>query len=667
MPSANKETLSRIVGYFKKSDILSHLPDDDLDVLARYSVLSDYRKGEIVFEKGSKSRHMFIIDRGEVAIASTMDTGQRGMAQTDGQTIARFIAGETFGEFEFFEEDNRTAYAYAAEDSSLVVFPRDGADLSQIFDEYAHIFAKIYHKLISVNAGRQRMTHRLISEKTGWMEELKKQMFFDKLTGVYNRTYLEDELARNFAFLGAEFSLMVIKPDNFKLINDTFGHEAGDSALQAISGKIQENIRRQDFAIRYRGNEFIVVFPETLLADAVELSKAHLAAMNAFDIGKAMGRDTLLQTFSVGVAAYPEHEKEFLQLVEKAFTQVFEQRELGGNGVRVARAGEDELSNFLKNVGMFATLKMSELHLVSQRLELLRFKKGCEVFRANDEGNELFIIKSGAISVRIHVQDGTDKEIALLKTGEFFGEMAIFENAPRSATCITAEDSELLRLNKEDFFSLMKNFPHAAINVMKSMLNKTSDRLNASGQFVTQMVKWGEDASLRAVTDKLTGVFNRRYMESELEKRFDRAKKEGTPLCLVMADMDYFREVNEGYSHEVGDQYIVEVAKVFRNSFRKTDITSRYGGDEFTILLPDTDLETAMKVTEEVRKNVEKLDFLDSLEGPDLHLSVSLGVSCYPATAATMAQLTEQADKALYAAKHGGRNRVEHAPLAGEK
>nr|HPQ55353.1 GGDEF domain-containing protein [Spirochaetota bacterium] len=227
-----------------------------------------------------------------------------------------------------------------------------------------------------------------------------------------------------------------------------------------------------------------------------------------------------------------------------------------------------------------------------------------------------------------------------------------------------AEDSELLRLNKEDFFSLMKYFPHAAINVMKNMLNKTTDRLNSSGQFITQMVKWGEDASLRAVTDKLTGVFNRRYLESELEKRFNLAQKEGAPLSLVMADMDFFREVNEGYSHEVGDQYIVEVAKVFTSTFRKTDITSRYGGDEFTILLPDTDLKTAMDVTEEVRKAVEKLDFLESLEGPDLHLSVSLGVSCYPATAGTLAELTEQADKALYAAKNNGRNRVEHAPRA---
>ncbi|HPB81158.1 MAG TPA: diguanylate cyclase [Spirochaetota bacterium] len=667
MSVTNKENLDRIVGHFKKSDIFSHLPDEDIDVLAHFSAIRDYEKGDMVFEKGSKSKHMFIIDRGEVAIASTMDMGPRGKIQSAGQAIARFISGEMFGEFEFFEEDNRTAYAFAAEDTSLLIFPDEGEDLDQIFDEYAHIFAKIYHKLISVNAGRQRLTHRLISEKTGWMEELKKQMFFDKLTGVYNRTYLEDELSKNFDFLGPEFSLMVIKPDNFKLINDTFGHEAGDSALQAISGKLQEIIRPRDFAIRYRGNEFIVVFPETLIDDAVSLAREHLVSMNTFDIGVAMKKESLLQTFSIGVAAYPEHEKEFLLLVEKAFTKVFEQRDLGGNGVQVAIAGQDELSNFLKTVGMFSSLKMSELHLVSQRLELMRCKQGGEVFRAKDEGNELFIIKTGSISVRIYVQDGTEKEIALLREGEFFGEMAIFENAPRSATCIAAEDSELLRLDKEDFFSLMKYFPHAAINVMKNMLNKTTDRLNSSGQFITQMVKWGEDASLRAVTDKLTGVFNRRYLESELEKRFNMAQKEGTPLSLVMADMDFFREVNEGYSHEVGDQYIVEVAKVFTSTFRKTDITSRYGGDEFTILLPDTDIETAMKVTEGVRKAVSELDFLKSLEGPDLHLSVSLGVSCFPATARTLAELTEQADKALYAAKNNGRNRVEHAPICEKK
>ena len=661
MPVLVDQNADGIVEYLRKSDIFSHLPQDDLEVLAGFGGFYEFRRGELVFEKGSKSKYLFIIARGEVAITSSMDSGTAD--KSGGQVIARFIDGEIFGEFEFFEEDIRTAFAKATDKSLLLMFPREGTDLEQLFDEYAHIFAKVYHRLISVNAGRQRLTHRLISEKTGWIEELKKQMFFDKLTGVYNRTYLEDELAKNFSSLGSIFSLLVIKPDNFKLINDTFGHEAGDGALQAIASKLQELQRQGDITIRYRGNEFIVVFPGTPLEDAVAIAHNYLKEMNGFDIGERMNKDSLFQTFSIGVAAYPEHDNDFLNLAEKAFTRVFEQREVGGNGVKVSGVGDDELYSFLKTVSMLSSLKMSELHLVSQRLEMIRLEKGDVIFREKEEGNELFIIKSGCTSVRIHLKDGTEKEIAILKEGEFFGEMAIFENATRSATCIAAEDCEILRLHKDDFFSLMKNSPHAAINIMKNMLNKTTFRLNASGQVITQMVKWGEDASLRAVTDKLTGVYNRRHLESELDNRFKRAQDDGTPLSLVMADMDFFREVNEGYSHEIGDRYIVEVAKVFTESFRKTDIVSRYGGDEFTILLPETDLETAMAVTEEVRKSVEKLDFLKDIEGPDLRLSVSLGVASYPATASTMAELTEQADKALYKAKHNGRNRVEHFPV----
>lgn len=647
----------------KQQNIFAHLPDDDIAVLARYCGIKRYKKGERIFERGNKSRQLFIIVDGEVAISSSLETEQKGEFSLGGRDIARFISNEMFGEFEFFEKDIHTAYATAAEDSAILVFPRDDVDVEQIFDEYAHIFAKIYHRLISVTASRQRFTHRLISEKAGWLEELKRQMFIDKLTGVYNRMYLEDELAKNFSILGERFSLMVIKPDNFKLINDTFGHEAGDMALQAIAKKIQSIMRPTDYAIRYRGNEFIIVMPRTFLDDAIKYASEVHVAMTSFDIGSAMQQKSLYQTFSIGIASYPEHETDFLELVEKAFTKVFEQREAGGNGIRIAQAGTDELLNFLKKVGIFSELKLSELHLVAQRLKLYRFPKNAVIFKENQEGNELFVIKSGSTSVRIRLSDGSEKEIALLKAGEFFGEMAIFENAPRSATCIAAEDCEIFSLQKDEFFDLMKRSPHAAISIMKGMLNKTTERLQASGQFVAQMVKWGEEASLRAVTDKLTGVFNRRYMESELEKRFEEAKNNGTSIVMIMADMDYFREVNELYSHEIGDRYIIEVAKVFKNTFRKTDIIARYGGDEFTILLPNTDLSMAMKVAEEVRKNVERLDFLKEFEGPPLHLSVSLGISCYPQTALTLQELKEQADKALYAAKHAGRNRVMHAPV----
>ena len=98
-----------------------------------------------------------------MVITGTLEKAHRSGESSSDQVIARFIADEMFGEFEFFEEDTRTAFASAAEDSTLLCFPRTDVDLEHLFDEYAHIFVKIYHTLISVNAGRQRLTHKLIS------------------------------------------------------------------------------------------------------------------------------------------------------------------------------------------------------------------------------------------------------------------------------------------------------------------------------------------------------------------------------------------------------------------------------------------------------------------------------------------------------------------------
>jgi diguanylate cyclase len=125
-----------------------------------------------------------------------------------------------------------------------------------------------------------------------------------------------------------------------------------------------------------------------------------------------------------------------------------------------------------------------------------------------------------------------------------------------------------------------------------------------------------------------------------------------------MVDLDFFREVNEQYSHEVGDAYIIEVSKVFKEHFRSSDIVSRYGGDEFTIILPDTGLKDAYDVAEKIRKHVEKIDFLKKQQGPDIKLSTSQGIAAFPENTADLKSLKEFADKALYIAKETGRNRV---------
>jgi diguanylate cyclase (GGDEF)-like protein len=295
----------------------------------------------------------------------------------------------------------------------------------------------------------------------------------------------------------------------------------------------------------------------------------------------------------------------------------------------------------------------------------VEIKAGGVICNEGDEGRELFIIKTGSTSVLIKVQDGSNKEVAELLPGDFFGEMAIFENSPRSATCIAREDSTILRLDENDFFKLMETESETSIKIMKIMLDIMSERVSNTGNFIKEMVKWGNDASRRAVTDKLTGVYNRRYLENAIIEIFENAKKQNTPFSLIMADLDFFREVNESYSHEIGDKYIVEVAKIFKKAVRKNDIVSRYGGDEFTILLPDTTLKKGAEFAEKIRLGVMELDFLKKSSGPKIKVSVSLGIACYPETCTELKVLREQADLALYKAKESGRNRVESADYPG--
>lgn len=636
----------------KNCEAFATLPDSDIAVLAAHSEIYLYNKGELLFNRGSKSRHFFILEKGEIAISNHKEI------KSEEDVLARFLEGELIGEFEFFEEETRSSNAIVVEDSSLLVFPRQDADLEQLMEEYAHIFAKAYHVLIAINAHRMRQTHKLISEKSSWLNEIKKQMFFDKLTGVYNRTYLEDELSQNFSQLGAVFSVIVIKPDNFKLINDTFGHEIGDSALQAISEKIKSLLDVDEQAIRFRGNEFVVLLAETDLRKAQEKAEQYLQALNSFDIGMKIGNQSLFQTFSLGISMYPEHDQDLMQLVEKAFARVFHQRELGGNGIQIANKGEDQVYDFLRSVAIFSNLTLSEMHQLSGYLKPLTLNGNDCICRANDPGDELFIVETGSISIQIPMPERTFKEIAVISSGDFFGEMAIFENAPRSATCIAVNESKIFSLHKKDFFSLMKKSPGTAIKIMKNMLDITSARVNASGKFIAQMVKLGQEASRRAVTDKLTGVYNRRFLESELANIYQEASQNKKSFALIMADMDYFREVNEGYSHEIGDQYIIEVAKVFQQYFRKNDVIARYGGDEFTILLPEINAQEAAVIAEQVRLKVGELGFLDQFEGPDLNLSVSLGMSLFPDSTQDLKELTRLADEALYKAKNAGRNRL---------
>jgi diguanylate cyclase (GGDEF)-like protein len=190
---------------------------------------------------------------------------------------------------------------------------------------------------------------------------------------------------------------------------------------------------------------------------------------------------------------------------------------------------------------------------------------------------------------------------------------------------------------------------------------ETENALRDANELLSRHVEEIEElqATLReqAIRDSLSGLFNRRFLEETCTRELARAQREGYPVALAMFDLDLFKRINDTYGHAAGDEVIVALARLLQQHARSSDTACRFGGEEFVLLLPGVDLETAAARVEELRRIFA--DLVISFGAFRLHASVSAGVAAYPAHGLTTRELIARADEALYAAKRGGRNRVE--------
>ncbi len=162
-----------------------------------------------------------------------------------------------------------------------------------------------------------------------------------------------------------------------------------------------------------------------------------------------------------------------------------------------------------------------------------------------------------------------------------------------------------------------------------------------------------------AITDSLTGLFNRRHFFDQAEREFQRARRYRRPLCAIMLDIDHFKRVNDTYGHAAGDQVLQALAARCRENLRDMDLLGRYGGEEFVALLPENDLPGTRDAAERLRQHVAEMP-IDTSRGP-VAVTVSLGVAVCTENCAELAALIAQADQALYVAKSAGRNQVSGA------
>src|SRR3984885_3422688 len=175
----------------------------------------------------------------------------------------------------------------------------------------------------------------------------------------------------------------------------------------------------------------------------------------------------------------------------------------------------------------------------------------------------------------------------------------------------------------------------------------------------TERLRDNVQASIEmAITDALTGLFNRRYMESHLATLIEQASARGKPLATLVIDIDYFKAINDNHGHDAGDDVLRDFALRIKRSIRGIDLACRYGGEEFVIVMPETDMTVAAMVAERLRRRIAAEPFAIAQGSRQIPVTISIGIAGLRGKEDSAAKLLKRADEALYRAKRDGRNRV---------
>lgn len=205
--------------------------------------------------------------------------------------------------------------------------------------------------------------------------------------------------------------------------------------------------------------------------------------------------------------------------------------------------------------------------------------------------------------------------------------------------------------------------PEDEVQYLREHNKRLAERLEQKVERLTDISEANKRLADMSLTDELTGLPNRRYLNRRLREELAMAKRFRSPLSCIMVDLDYFKQTNDTLGHQAGDAVLQSLAKVLCADKREYDVVGRYGGEEFLFLLPQVDASGAMIMAERLRKKVEATDLMTNF-GKPVRLTISLGVTTFTGENLTEEDLIRRADEALYRAKADGRNR---SVMFGEK
>ncbi len=305
----------------------------------------------------------------------------------------------------------------------------------------------------------------------------------------------------------------------------------------------------------------------------------------------------------------------------------------------------------LEGLALFASADLGALEPVLRGCAVRTLAHGEQLIAVGEGNRTLYLVLSGGLGV--HLESPDSRALTRVGAGEMVGEISLIDHKPASAYVVAAEPTRVLLLDEELLWLLADSSHAVAYNLLRTL----AGRLRGGNEIIQRDREQLEKYKFHASVDGLTGLFNRYWMDKMLARQMERSRSSREPLSLLLVDVDHFKQFNDKHGHVAGDFALREVAACMRGIVRPTDLVSRYGGEEFAILLPGAALNNAREVAERLRAAVgdTPIDYLDGQRLPSV--TVSVGAALMPDDA-TPQSFVAAADRALYGAKAAGRNRV---------
>jgi len=308
------------------------------------------------------------------------------------------------------------------------------------------------------------------------------------------------------------------------------------------------------------------------------------------------------------------------------------------------------IRQYLERSQLFANVSLESVEHLFERCRPMTLERGEHLLEPGAANDHLYLLLDGELRVYLH--DRNMPEHAVLGEGNCVGEMSLLDGQPASALVLAARDSRLLAVPHEVVWSLVD----CSHGVARNLLAIITGRVRDSNQALVALQAKSLEFEAAGSVDALTGIHNRRWLLEAFPRAMARCERDEKPLCLVIADIDLFRNFNGRFGYLTGDAVLRRMANRLADGLRAQDLIARYGGEEFVVLLPQASLADALPIAERLRELVAIGSGLQTGEGVTLSCGVAQMVP-----GESLDALISRADAALLRAKQNGRDRVEVA------